>query len=245
MEILILGNGGGINSGLRYNSFLVNETLLVEAPPDIVPSIGHAQADINKIESVYISHFHGDHCFGLPFLFLTLGNTGRDRPITVFSPPGGQEHILKLFVTAFSDTAPGYRFLSEQTNFIEVSDRTQAELVEGWTTEFVLTEHSKTTFGFFLSQNTTGGFFYIPDTLWTPRFFPFLERKPDFVLADMNGTGDEENPKHMSVKDIQENALPVTGNSTSYLATHLFEPMAMSVQNILPVQPGMAFKLGG
>lgn len=35
ITITILGNGGGLNQGLPYNAFLINENLLVEAPPDV------------------------------------------------------------------------------------------------------------------------------------------------------------------------------------------------------------------
>jgi hypothetical protein len=36
MKIKMVGTGGAINDGLPYNSFIVDNTLLVEAPPDIM-----------------------------------------------------------------------------------------------------------------------------------------------------------------------------------------------------------------
>jgi hypothetical protein len=39
MRIKMLGTGGAINDGLPYNSFIVDNTLLVETPPDIMNSL--------------------------------------------------------------------------------------------------------------------------------------------------------------------------------------------------------------
>ena len=39
MNIRMLGTGGAINNGLPYNSFIINEDLLIETPPDIMISL--------------------------------------------------------------------------------------------------------------------------------------------------------------------------------------------------------------
>ena len=71
MIIKILGNGGAINDGLAYNAFAINGTLLCETPPDIMLSINKNSIDLASIDRIYISHLHGDHIFGLPFLILS------------------------------------------------------------------------------------------------------------------------------------------------------------------------------
>lgn len=46
------------------------------------------------IEVVFVSHFHGDHIFGLPFLLLEyLHLTPRTKDLTIIGPPGIQERI--------------------------------------------------------------------------------------------------------------------------------------------------------
>lgn len=39
----------------------------------------------NKISSVFISHLHGDHCFGLPGLVSSFGMLGRTAPLHVYA----------------------------------------------------------------------------------------------------------------------------------------------------------------
>ena len=41
---------------------------------------------INKIENIYITHAHGDHCLGLPCLIATMGLNGKDTPLHVYAP---------------------------------------------------------------------------------------------------------------------------------------------------------------
>jgi len=40
----------------------------------------------SKIIAVFISHLHGDHCFGLPGMISTFGMTGRTAPLHVYAP---------------------------------------------------------------------------------------------------------------------------------------------------------------
>ncbi len=72
MIIKILGNGGALNDGLPYNSYTIDEKILIETPPDIMVSLHRENIDIYSLEAIYISHLHGDHTFGFPFLALDL-----------------------------------------------------------------------------------------------------------------------------------------------------------------------------
>ncbi len=47
-----------------------------------------------KIQAVFISHLHGDHCFGLVGLISTFGMLGRTAPLHVYAP-GDFETLLK------------------------------------------------------------------------------------------------------------------------------------------------------
>ena len=53
-----------------------------------------------KISAVFISHLHGDHCFGLIGLISTFGMLGRTAPLHVYAPaPMGP--LLKLQMEMF------------------------------------------------------------------------------------------------------------------------------------------------
>jgi ribonuclease Z len=50
-----------------------------------------------KIDSIFISHLHGDHYFGLPGFLSSLHLLDRKRPLTVYGPPQLAE-IIKLLM---------------------------------------------------------------------------------------------------------------------------------------------------
>jgi ribonuclease BN (tRNA processing enzyme) len=107
-EILILGNGGAISEGLDYNSFLIDRSCLCEVPPDIMNSLYRSKADLSLIDTVFISHFHGDHCFGLPFLLLSFLVMGDKAPaaIEIVAPAGIRSLAFSLTETAFTKEHP-------------------------------------------------------------------------------------------------------------------------------------------
>ena len=55
-----------------------------------------------KLDSVFISHIHGDHVFGIFGLLSTLGMKGRRTPLNIFAPVSFGP-ILKFFLSYYGD----------------------------------------------------------------------------------------------------------------------------------------------
>jgi ribonuclease Z len=47
-----------------------------------------------ELEEMFITHFHADHVLGLPGMLKTFSLRGRERPLTVYGPPG----LRRMFV---------------------------------------------------------------------------------------------------------------------------------------------------
>ena len=45
-----------------------------------------AGVNLMKLDAICLTHYHGDHIFGLPGLLQTLGCQGRERPLTLYGP---------------------------------------------------------------------------------------------------------------------------------------------------------------
>ncbi len=56
-----------------------------------------AKARFSKINNIFISHLHGDHCFGLPGLIASFRLLGRDSPLHVYGPKGIKEMMETIF----------------------------------------------------------------------------------------------------------------------------------------------------
>ncbi len=78
------------------------------------------EKDVNKLDIVWISHFHGDHFLGLPLLLLRFWEQGRERPLHFVGHKG-----IKYVVTSAMKLA--FPTLADKISF----DYIFHELVEG------------------------------------------------------------------------------------------------------------------
>lgn len=56
-----------------------------------------AKAKFSRIHHIFISHLHGDHCFGLPGLIASFRLLGRETPLHVYGPKGIREMLETIF----------------------------------------------------------------------------------------------------------------------------------------------------
>ncbi|MDG4476334.1 MBL fold metallo-hydrolase [Thiovibrio frasassiensis] len=61
-------------------------------------------SDPEQLEALWISHFHGDHFFGVPLLLLRFWEMGRTRPLLLVGPSGLQEKVEMALDLAY----PGF-----------------------------------------------------------------------------------------------------------------------------------------
>ena len=55
-----------------------------------------------KIDSIFISHIHGDHVFGLPGLLSTMGMLSRTQPLNIYAPSNFGP-LLKFFLSYYGE----------------------------------------------------------------------------------------------------------------------------------------------
>ena len=92
MTVQILGNGaGGPFQGRNYTAQLVQagkHRFLVDCGEGAQQQIYRYGAKVDRCDQIFISHLHGDHVFGLVGLITSFCIKKRERPLTLFSPPG-------------------------------------------------------------------------------------------------------------------------------------------------------------
>jgi ribonuclease BN (tRNA processing enzyme) len=110
VKLTILGCGDAFGAGGRLHSAYLVETpqstFLVDCGPTILQALKRLRIDPGRIDFVVLSHLHGDHFGGLPFLFMQYRyDTPRTRPLGIYGPPGIGERTQRLFEALYEKSA--------------------------------------------------------------------------------------------------------------------------------------------
>ena len=109
-KVHVLGCGSARPS-LRHNASaqvvdVRGKMMLVDCGEGTQMLLMRAKINFNKIKAVFISHLHGDHCFGLIGLISSFGLLGRKAPLLVYAP----ESFERLFRDLISTFCGGLEF---------------------------------------------------------------------------------------------------------------------------------------
>lgn len=119
LELAFVGSGNAFApGGLCWNGFVVDGRFLFEAPPQALLSLNRMGIDPNALDAIVLSHHHGDHFLGLPFIMLHWKYFGRSRPAAVVGPPGTRELATAIGRSVY----PGLFDISYELRWLEVED---------------------------------------------------------------------------------------------------------------------------
>jgi len=98
LNLTFIGSGDAFSSGGRLQSgiFIESQTqgLLLDCGTTLLTGLQRCGLTSNQIDTVAISHLHGDHFGGIPFLLLDALFVGkRNKPLHIFGPPGTESRI--------------------------------------------------------------------------------------------------------------------------------------------------------
>jgi ribonuclease BN (tRNA processing enzyme) len=110
MRITVLGAGDAFcNGGRRQSGYLVEAdktSFLLDCGTTTLLGLKALKIPADNIDFVAISHLHGDHFGGLPFLFLEyLYERPRDRPLRIVGPTGTKDRVWALHRAMYRDLA--------------------------------------------------------------------------------------------------------------------------------------------
>ena len=66
----------------------VGHSLLFDCGEGTQAAARRAGVNLMKLDAICLTHYHGDHIFGLPGLLQTLGCQGRTKPLVLYGPAG-------------------------------------------------------------------------------------------------------------------------------------------------------------
>ena len=119
-----LGSGDAFGSGGRLQTCIVLESAgsrcLVDCGASSLIALKRAGIDPNEIDTVLITHLHGDHFGGVPFFLLDGQFSRRSRNLLVAGPPGLSERVTQAMEVFFPGSSRAQRKFA--TDFMELAD---------------------------------------------------------------------------------------------------------------------------
>lgn len=98
--VTFLGSGDVFGSGGRLQTCIHvdtgSSTFLIDCGASSMPAMKKQGVDPNDIETIFITHLHGDHFGGLTYFILDAQHASkRTEPITIVGPPGTKERVKR------------------------------------------------------------------------------------------------------------------------------------------------------
>lgn len=103
-RVHILGCGSALPT-LKHNpsSQIVEirgKCFMIDCGEGTQTQLRRSKIKFTRISAVFISHVHGDHCFGLIGMISTFGMLGRTAPLHIYAP-AGFSNIMKMQIDFF------------------------------------------------------------------------------------------------------------------------------------------------
>ena len=105
MKISFVGSGDAFGSGGRFQTCIRIQSedcvALVDCGATSLAAMKAQRLDPADVDAVLLSHLHGDHFGGLPFLVLDAQFSHRTRPLTVLGPTGTAKRLHAAMETLY------------------------------------------------------------------------------------------------------------------------------------------------
>ena len=244
MQLQFVGCGDALGSGGRFNTcFHVtggNVNFLIDCGASSLPALKRLGIARDGIDVILITHFHGDHFAGLPFLLLDAQFTRRSRPLVIAGPQGIETRLAALMEALFEHSSKTtQRF---DLSVVELEPEQTRTFGEVKVTPYPVV-HGESGGPFLAYRIEAEGriITYSADTEWTDALIP-AARDADLFIAEAYYY-DKIVKNHLSLKTLEAH-LPAI-NARRLVLTHMSEDMLARLGELphLAAHDGMIVEL--
>ena len=201
MKIKLLGTGA-LKAKEMSACALIDNVILFDCPNGLHKKLVREDFNIESLEGVIISHYHGDHDFDMPFLLKHLAESNRpeEKPFTIVAPKGAEERYRKLCEMANYTSV----FEKIQPTFIEVDCKTKEVAIGDYVIKPYKVKHDNLeAFGYtILRNNCTVGF--TGDSVLCDGVKKIMQES-NIVIMDVTGPPPlGQPPMHMDVSEFEQ-----------------------------------------
>lgn len=206
VKLTVLGSGDAFCSAGALHSCNVVESaggkILLECGPAVLAGLKRHGIPAGSIDAVVVSHLHGDHFGGIPFLFLEyLFGEPRKRPLSIVGPPTTGPRSFALYAALYRELQ---RFeLPFRIDYTEMQDGSKVH-VAGFDIESFLVPHNAEPFSLgYRLGNDEGSILFSGDSSFTEEFVT-RSQGVDLFLCECCSI-EPGPPMHTSYRELLDN----------------------------------------
>lgn len=203
MELTVLGSGTSVPHPFRSSSGywleIARGSLLLDCSASAVHRMAQERLNWADLDAIWISHFHLDHCGGLPpFLFGTKYapvTQSRTKPLRIFGASG-----LRRLIRAFSDSN-NYDLFEQPfpIEIVEIEPLEKFEILADLEAVAMSTPHTDDSHAIHIREGETT-FVYTADTGFDEALATFA-RRVDLLLMECSFVKDKPVEKHLELTE--------------------------------------------
>ena len=245
-RVVFLGTGNAFNTGGRGSQCIRIEPrggapFLVDLGPTAIAAMERFRVRPAEHDTVFLTHLHGDHIAGWPFLLLHGAYMEkRTRPLRLVGPEGSRARLETLIRGTYPDVLEKAPFPIE---YIEIPVRRGSHAAAGIDFDVVPMEHHSSSIGYRFrlpgaSVAVSG------DTRWCPGLEE-LAAGSDLLIVECTSVEKTEYA-HVSVEELGAGNARLS--SRKMVVVHLTDEVAraieaLSLQRVIAGRDGMILEM--
>jgi ribonuclease BN (tRNA processing enzyme) len=193
--------------------------MLLDCGATSLVALKRAGVDPASIGCVAVSHLHGDHFAGLPWMILDGQFAKRTKPLVIAGPPTTRERLEHAFEALYPGAANAERPF--ETRFLELAERVPCQVGPALITPFEVRHGSGATAYALRAEYAGKVIAYSGDTEWTDALVE-VARGADVFVCECNFF-DKDVPGHMNHRTLVEKHAQL--GCERVVITHMSEDM--------------------
>ena len=118
VKLQIIGSGAILTANASAST-LVDDKILVDCGADTFKQLLRLNCNLEKINTILITHLHADHFMGVPFMMLAARKNNNGQKLTIFLPEGGIEATHEIAKYLWNPEDASETWWTQYVNLIE------------------------------------------------------------------------------------------------------------------------------
>jgi ribonuclease BN (tRNA processing enzyme) len=232
------GSGGRLNTCFHVTGDRVN--FLIDCGASSLPALNRLGIARDDIDLILITHFHGDHFAGLPFLLLDAQFSRRTRPLVIAGPQGIEQKLPQVMEALFEHSSKTKQNFDLAVVTLKPEETRQFGAVNVTPFSVVHGESGGPFLGYRI-EAAGRVIAYSADTEWTQTLVP-LAREADLFIAEAY-TYDKVVKNHLSLTTLEAHLPEI--KPKRLILTHMSDDMLGRLDTLAhtPAHDGMIVEL--